>query len=906
MALTDTLQASLNAGEISRLTLARIDLAKLRMACERQSNWLPHVSGPAMARPGLGYVIGVPGNAEGWLGEFYFDEVSKVLLVATAAGLHFLIDGAWLTRVAVSTTVTNGDFDTDLTGWADSDEAGATSAWDDGKLSLIGTGSNFAYRDQEVTVTDTEIEHALRVVIYRGTVVLQVGSAQGDNDYIDAILLPGTYSLSFTPSGDFWIRLGGNDFFPVFVDSIQVEAAGVVSLPVPWDSKEDFDTIRYDQSGDVIFVASNVQQRRIERRDAVSRSWGVSLYLSDDGPFRAGNTGATTLTPNGVHGAVTLLATHPVFKPGHVGALFKLVHSSQTATAALAGAAQATGAVRVAGLSNTNQGDPTVSSRGVGVSITGAFVGTIDLERSLGDIGAWSVVKSYTDTVAETYDDGLDNQIAYYRLNMSAYTSGSADAELSYAGASQTGIVRITAVNAPDSAAGDVLKQIGAAEATSDWAEGEWSDFRGHPAASALHDGRLSWFPNIKTQLSVSDGFASFDDTVLGDSGPINRTIATGGLDGIRWGLSLQRLLCGTAAQVISIRASAFDEPLTPTAFTARACGTQGAAKLRALRIDTTGVFVERNGKRVYELVFDAQGGDYRAQELTRLKQEMCEAGVVDLAVQRQPDTRVWFVLGDGACAVLTYDQDDEVRAWTPVSSPNGLIERVAVLPGGDEDEVYFIVKRTIGGLTVRYIEKLAKRNECQGGTVCKALIDSHTVYSGAPATRITGLGHLEGQQVVAWADGAPLSTPLAVSGGAVTLPVAASNVVVGLSVLAQLKTSKLAYGAEHGTALTQQKRLARVGLVMADVAWKGVRIGRDFDHMTGLPATYRGKPLTAGQVLPAYDAVPSSFNGGWDADARLCIQVAGPYCATVMGLALQMSTNEPDDAPPAKGRDQG
>jgi len=862
-----------------------------------------------MTRPGTAYIAGVPGNAQGWLGEFTFDEATKALLVATSAGLQFLIDDAWLSRVAVATDINNGDFDTDLTGWTDSDESGATSAWDSGKLSLTGTGANFAYRDQQVSVAggDLNLEHGLRVVVSYGTVVLQVGSTQGDNNYIDAVLLPGTYSLALTPSGDFWIRLGGNDFFPAFVDSIEIESTGAVSLPVPWSTKADFDTIQYDQSGDVIFVASNVQQRRIERRASDSRSWGIALYLVNDGPFRAANTGSTTIAADDVHGPVTLAASHPVFKPGHVGALFKLTHSTQAAAAALAGAAQATGAVRVAGLSNLNQGDPSTSSRGVGVSITGTFVGTIDLERSIGDVGSWSAVKSYTVPTTETYDDGLDNQIVYYRLNMSAYTSGTADAELTYAGASQTGIVRITAVSSGISASADVLKQVGATDATTNWAEGEWSDYRGWPAAVALHDGRLAWSPSIKVQLSVSDGFGSFDDTITGDSGPINRTIATGGLDGVRFLLSLQRLIAGTAAQEVSIRASAFDEPLTPTAFVARACGTQGVARLRGLRVDTMGVFVERNGKRVFELLYDPQGGDYRPQELTRLKQEMCNAGVVDLAVQRQPDTRLWFALGDGTCAVLTYDRDDEVRAWTPVTTPNGAIERVAVLPGGDEDDVYFIVLRTIDGDPVRYIEKLTKRSEGQGGTLSKALIDSHFVYTGAPVSTINaGIDHLEGEDVVVWADGAPVAGTMTVTGGSITLAAAASNVVVGLSATAQLKTSKLAYAAERGTALTEQKRLARVGMVMADVAWKGVRIGRDFTHMTGLPATYRGAALTAGQVLTAYDANPSSFNGGWDADSRLCMQVQGPYCATMMGLALQISTNEPDDEPPAPPRNKG
>jgi hypothetical protein len=902
MAQTDAIFASLNAGEISRLALARIDLAKLRAACETQSNWLPHVLGPAMVRPGLGHIDGTAGNLAGWLGEFYFDENTKALLVLTTGAMTIMVNDAYVSRVSVATAVTNGDFNTDIAGWTDSDEAGATSSWAGGNMVLVGTGTNYAFRDQQVTVAggDLNKEHALRLVVAHGYVSLAVGTAAGDGTYWDLQgLAPGSYSLAFTPPGDFWIRLGASTTYPSQVASINVEAAGIMSVPVPWSTQTDFDTLRYDQSGDVLFCAcEGFQQRRIERRASNSRSWGVALYQADDGPFRLGNVSdSIQITPSGTSGAVTLTASRALFKSTQVGALFKLTHPSQTVTAALSVLNATTGNVRISGLASHSG---SASARSFTVLVEGTFVATITLQRSIGAPGSWTNVESYTVPTSKTFDDGLDNQIIYYRLICSAYTSGTANSTLIYNSSSQTGIVRIGTFTNSTTVTADVLTELGGTTATSDWAEGEWSDYRGWPSAVALHDGRLGWFPAIKTQLSVSDGFASFDDTVTGDSGPINKTITTGGNDGARWALSLQRLIVGTAGQEVSIRASAFDEPLTPTAFVARDCSTRGAGKVRAIKIDMVGIFCERNAKRVFELAFDVQKGDYSSRELTRLKQEMCNAGIKDIAVQRQPDTRLWFVLADGTCAVLTYDLEDDVIAWTPATT-NGSFERVAVLPGTDEDDVYFIVKRNISG-DKRYVEKLAKRSECTGGTLSKT-VDAHIVYTGAAVTTITGLSHLEGKQVVVWGDGAPQVTadvPKTVTGGQITgLPVAVSNAVVGLAYTAQLKTAKLAYGAEHGTALTMQKRVSRIGLVMADVAWKGVRVGRDFTNMTGLPVTYRGKALTAGQVLTAFDAVPGSFNGGWDADARVCIQVQSPYCATIMGLAIEMETNEPDDAPP-------
>lgn len=319
---------------------------------------------------------------------------------------------------------------------------------------------------------------------------------------------------------------------------------------------------------------------------------------------------------------------------------------------------------------------------------------------------------------------------------------------------------------------------------------------------------------------------------------------------------------------------------------------------MRPVKVGTMGVFVERNRSRVFALAYDFNSQDYTSKELTRLNQEICAAGVRDVAVQMQPDTRIWFVLGDGTAAVLTYDQDDDVAAWIKVDT-DGAFERVAVLPGIDEDQVYFIVRRTIGGVPRRYLEKLTKRSEVRGGTLSKT-VDCHIVYSGAPTTAIAA-PHLAGKQVYVWADGAPLASAITLNGsGNGTLPAPASSYVAGLGYNGKFKPAKLAYAAEHGTALTVKKRVSRVGIVAADLAWKGLRIGRDFTAMTGLPATYRGRALGDSEILATYD-VMVPFNGGWDEDARVCLQISSPYCATLMGLALHMESNEPVEPPPPR-----
>ncbi len=51
-------------------------------------------------------------------------------------------------------------------------------------MSLVGTGTNAAIRTQEITVTDTDVEHAVNISVTRGPVTLAVGSSSGLDDYI--------------------------------------------------------------------------------------------------------------------------------------------------------------------------------------------------------------------------------------------------------------------------------------------------------------------------------------------------------------------------------------------------------------------------------------------------------------------------------------------------------------------------------------------------------------------------------------------------------------------------------------------------------------------------------------------------------------------------------------------------
>lgn len=878
-----------NRGLISPLALARTDLKRVQLSAETMSNWIARVLGSMMLRPGLGYLASSHSDAAANYLEFIFSIDDTALIEVTDSLIRVFISDAVVTRPSVSTAVTNGSFDTDLTGWTDADESGGTSAWvTGGYMGLTGDGTAAAIRTQTLTVSasDQNVEHALRIVIQRGPVTFRCGSTSGGDEYVtETTLRTGTHSLAFTPTGaSVFIRFESRLKRQVLVDSCTIESAGVMTVTAPWLAA-DLDNIRFEQSRDVLFVAcEGNKQRRIERRAA--RSWSVVLYQSDDGPFGLINSTPITLKPAALSGNTTLTASSAFFRTSHVGALFRLVSRGQSVSASLSAENTFSNTIEVTGVG---------TRRGFTISRTGTWVATITLQRSFDDGASWIDVTSYTTTGAVTFNDGLDNEIVLYRIGIKTgdYTSGTAVLALAITTGSITGVGRVTDYTSSTVVSCEVITDFGGTTATENWYEGEWSTYRGFPSSVSLAEGRLAWAGKDGVWLSVSDAFESFDDETVGDSGPISRTVGAGPVDNINWILALQRLLLGGEGTEFVCKSSSFDEPMTPTDFSIRPASTHGSSNVEAAKLDKTGIYIQRGGSRVMQIGIE-EDSEYGSSDLTVLCPEVTAAGVKRMAIQRLPDTRVHCVLDDGTVAIATINQLENVLCWQTVET-DGDVEDVAVLPGTDgalEDRVYYSVNRTINGSTKRYLEKWALESECVGGTLNKQA-DSFILYSGSATTTITGLSHLEGETVVVWGDGVSLGSYV-VTGGQITgLSASVTSAVVGLSYTAQYKSTKLAYVTAMGTGLVQKKILRRLGLIMRYTHAQGLTYGRDFNNLDNLPGKEDEVAVSSSSIHTNYDEESFSFPGEWNTDSRLCLQATAPKPCTLLAAVISIEEHD-------------
>ena len=874
---------------ISPLALARTDLKRTALSAETMTNWIARIFGSMMLRPGTLHLGSSRSDSKALYLPFIFSTDDTALIEITDSNVRVWVSDALVTRGSVSSTVANGTFDSDITSWTDADESGGTSAWvTGGYLGLTGNGTAAAISRQQVTVAaaDQGDEHALRIVVERGPVTLKVGSSAGGDQYIsETSLMTGTHSLVFTPTGDFHIEFSSRLKRQVLVDSCSVEASGVMAVTAPW-LEADLGKIRFDQSGDVLFVAcEGYQQRRIERR--ASGSWSVVTYQPEDGPFRLTNGGPITITPSAISGNITLTASAALFKSTQVGALFRHTSSGQTVESDVTAENSFTNAIRVTGVD---------AQRVFTITRAGTWSATVTLQRSLdSEDGPWEDVTTYTTNATITYDDTLDNQEAWYRIGVKTggFSSGTVELSLSYAIGSVDGIVRITGFTSSIQVSAEVLTDLGDTDATEDWAEGEWSDYRGWPSSVAFAEGRLVWAGKNGVWLSVSDAFDSFDELVEGDSGPIARTVGSGPVDTINWVLALQRLLLGAEGAEFTCKSSSLDEPLTPTNFNIKPASTQGSAAVEAVKVDKRGVYVQRGGTRVMQIAFD-DDFEYGSVDLTALIPEIGQPSITRIDVQRQPDTRIHCVRSDGTVAIAIFDPIEEVLCWQEYET-DGVVEDVVILPGASgsgEDAVYYHVKRTINGATKRYLERWALESECVGGTLNKQL-DSYILYSGAATTTITDLGHLEAKTVGVWGNGADLGT-YTVSGAQITgLSSAVTDAVVGIPYTAQWKSAKLAYASGLGTALTQRKKLEHLGVVLRNTHYQALKYGPDFDNLSAMPLMSQGKAIAADTVHTSFDEEPFEFEGDWNSDSRLCLQVTAPRPCTLLAAVVPVETHD-------------
>ncbi len=269
-------------------------------------------------------------------------------------------------------------------------------------------------------------------------------------------------------------------------------------------------------------------------------------------------------------------------------------------------------------------------------------------------------------------------------------------------------------------------------------------------------------------------------------------------------------------------------DAITPNTISVRPQSYVGASNVQPVIINNSLIYGAARGGHVRELGYSWQANGFITGDLSLRAAHLFDTfDVVDMAYAKAPQPLVWFVSTSGKLLGLTYVPEQQIGAWHQHDT-DGVFESCTVVAEGGEDVLYCIVRRTIGGNSVRYVERMASRQFTDQADAF--FVDCGLTYTGAPATTISGLGHLEGKTVSILADGA-VHPQRVVTGGTITLDQAASKVQIGLPITADLQTLPVAAQIDGSFGQGRYKNVNKVWLRVYRSS--GIFVGPDATNLT-------------------------------------------------------------------------
>jgi hypothetical protein len=274
-----------------------------------------------------------------------------------------------------------------------------------------------------------------------------------------------------------------------------------------------------------------------------------------------------------------------------------------------------------------------------------------------------------------------------------------------------------------------------------------------YPRAVTFIEQRLGFFGSANDPqaawLSQSANYENFGvASPAKASDAVTFRIRSRQVNEVRAALPIKGLMLLTSGSEWIVSGGANSDAITPSAIKIDNQGYRGAAKVQPVVVGNTVLFAQDRGCVIRDFSYEFAQDNFTGKDLTILARHLFEnREIKSWAFAQAPYSMVWVVLDDGSLVSLTYLKEHDIWAWTHHESGPGddaFFECVSVIAEGNEDVPYFIVKRTIGGVSKRYVERLHTR---VFATVEDAFfVDCGLTYTGAAATVISGLDHLKGQ----------------------------------------------------------------------------------------------------------------------------------------------------------------
>lgn len=418
---------------------------------------------------------------------------------------------------------------------------------------------------------------------------------------------------------------------------------------------------------------------------------------------------------------------------------------------------------------------------------------------------------------------------------------------------------------------------------SNDQTKEDFGDANHRPANITVHEGRLILGGTTNEPSTLWGSKTSrFGNFYLGDYANNAWSYDVGGernVD-IQWVVGgLGGILVGTRSAE-GILVGSDSEGITPNTAQFKWLSTFGSSSIQPVRAGNTVVFVQRGGEIVRGYRLDMT---WQSPELTALADHIAKGGIAEIDHQEDPQQIVWFVRKDGQLLALT--MDGQVVAWSRIVT-DGEIESVAVVPTSSaEDEVWCIVKRTVGGATKRFVEYFAPI--APEDKQHAHYLDAGVFLSGTTTVQTVGsLTHLIGKVVDALVDGTRVVSGLTVAAaGTISLaPFSGTQVHAGLPFTGTLRTMRMDYGSPWGSGAGLNRR-ANDLMVWVHDSLAGAKFGPTASASESI--VYDSSTTLNTQVAKV------NFPGQWDRDNYIWCVVRDPRPFTLVAMAPDAETGD-------------
>jgi hypothetical protein len=612
-------------------------------------------------------------------------------------------------------------------------------------------------------------------------------------------------------------------------------------------SSSELQALQYAQSGDVMvivhpnhkptffkrFIGGGLYWKPFDYQDDGSQKTGSDLVKSY--PFLSPNATATTITPSAASGTgVTLTATTNLFHTDHIGAIFKITHGATT------------GAV-------------VITARG-----------------------------------------------------------GSPDSN----GLSLT-------------ATADFLKNCASATATSDWEESAWSTYRGWPRSVAFYESRLVYGGNKSAPTGIwasqqydmeelmarrflddshsevgankTDADSYLTDTTfkkgIRNDDPFFFELDTTRASFIQWLAPKDVLIVGTTGNEIGVEGTNPQLAIGPFNFGSGTVTGHGSSHIQPAITGTAVIFVGRDGRTIRALSPRQNAESKEATNLTKFADHLTipssdvASRIVQIEFQESMST-IWALTSTGKLLSAYFDETTGFAAWShhEIAGTAASVFSMAVVPSNDGrfDDLWMHVSRTVNGSTVRTLEIIGAPFELSALDASTATtVDSpffadacFAITNASPSASVTGLTWLKGETVAILGDGKYLGTAAVdATTGALTLPRAVTDVVVGLPYTSRVIPTRVEAGSPIGTSQGAIKRHDKVVARLYRSA--ACKYGSSTSSLKQI--NFRPASVAFDSPIPLFTGDKKlDWPGDYDENPDVVFETSDPLPMTIVSVVMQ------------------